>query len=225
MRGTQAWCGPLTCTQQLLRHARLCAAVLGLHAAVLRIPTSARLQPSRCARRALLDLPLRGRAGRSCQLPPLAAGGRPQTAARAILALSCMHRRQPGSVGATRPAGVGHECAPAGVDPWLGCGCGFAGPLGCVDGLYRADLKADFSEAVAPAQPLSPGEIDDLGRKLGTWFGSMRRVVVAMALIRPSDVVVPIEIGLARIAYQGALSRVHPRTLCYLSLCTAGCML
>lgn len=176
----------------------------------------------------LLDLPLRSRAGRSCQLPPLAAGGRPQTAARAILALSCMHRRQLGSVGATRPAGVGHECAPAGLYPWLQCDCGFAGPLEYVDELYYAELEADFLEAVAPAQPLSAGEIDDLGRKLGTWFGSMRRVEVAMALIRPSDVVVPIEIGLAGIAYQGALSRVHPAclsTLCYVRLCTAGCLL
>ncbi len=46
--------------------------------------------------------------------------------------------------------------------------------------------------------------MEALARKLGAWLGSLRKVEVEMAAVRPSDVAVPAEIGLARVTFQGA---------------------
>jgi len=53
-------------------------------------------------------------------------------------------------------------------------------------------------------QPLAHAEVEALARKLGAWLGSLRKVEVEMAAVRPSDVAVPAEIGLARVTFQGA---------------------
>lgn len=52
-------------------------------------------------------------------------------------------------------------------------------------------------------QLLTAAEVDALAVKLGTWLGGLRKVELEMAMVRPTDVVVPIEISLSGVVFHG----------------------
>ena len=60
------------------------------------------------------------------------------------------------------------------------------------------------------AQLLTAVEVDALAVKLGTWLGGLRKVELEMAMVRPTDVVVPIEISLSRVVFQGTRHQCDP---------------
>ncbi|KAK9835069.1 hypothetical protein WJX81_008452 [Elliptochloris bilobata] len=78
----------------------------------------------------------------------------------------------------------------------------FAGS-GSVAELFASNhIEPRVPLAAVVSRPLTAAEVEALAKKLGTWLGALRKVEVQMAVVRPSDVVVPVEIGLSRIAFQ-----------------------